>query len=398
MLKERGRPSRGTDAPWYRGWDLTEAQRAAFRATTVASQAAKRRAVNGECDRPKHPVNHPRLDPCLLMPQVPQHGLRALSVCSGGGGLDIGFDRAGFTHVASYEILEDAAAIIKKARPKWMVCGGRAGDVTVADWSNYQGTIDVLHGGPPCQPFSHAGRRSGPNDVRDLIPEFVRAVLAIQPRAFLFENVLGLRTKQFATYIRRALIEPVHKSYHLESFCLDAADYGLPQRRRRIFFIGFRDGAIAALFSAPVATHCQAELNGGKRDWSLSRTMGVREALGLPDIGFDTLAPTLRSGLTGPRHTTSILNSVTALKVWNRLQIWPNGVASSRELASAYVAKNDHFRLSVPDCMIIQGFPADWPIGTPVYFALGLIGNAVAPPVAYHLARAVAAALKRANS
>jgi DNA (cytosine-5)-methyltransferase 1 len=89
---------------------------------------------------------------------------------------------------------------------------------------------------------------------------------------------------------------------------------------------------------------------------------------------------------------------VTALKIWNRLQIWPNGVALTRELASAYVAKNGHFRLSVPDCMVIQGFPADWPIGAPVYFALGLIGNAVAPPMAYHLGRAVERVLKRANA
>jgi DNA (cytosine-5)-methyltransferase 1 len=126
--------------------------------------------------------------------------------------------------------------------------------------------------------------------------------------------------------------------------------------------------------------------------------MGVREALGLAHIGYDALAPTLRSGLTGPRHTTSILNSVTALKVWNQLKIWPNGVALTRELASNYVAKDGHFRLSVPDCMMIQGFPSDWPIGAPAYFALGLIGNAVAPPVGYHLALAVAAALRRANS
>jgi DNA (cytosine-5)-methyltransferase 1 len=125
--------------------------------------------------------------------------------------------------------------------------------------------------------------------------------------------------------------------------------------------------------------------------------MGVREALGLPGIGFDAVAPTIRSGLTGPRHTTSILNSVTALKVWGRLQIWPNGVAPTRERASAYVTNNGHFRLSVQDCMVIQGFPADWPISEPVYFALGVIGNAVAPPMAYQLAKSIAAALKRSK-
>jgi DNA (cytosine-5)-methyltransferase 1 len=239
MFRERGGTSRGTDTSWYRGWNLTEAERAVFRATTLASQAAKRRAMNGECDRPKHPVNHPRLDPSSLMPQMSPNGLRALSLFSGGGGLDVGFDRAGFTHVASYEILEDAAAIIRKARPKWLVFGGEAGDVTAADWSSYRASVDVLHGGPPCQPFSHAGRRNGPNDVRDLIPEFVRAVQGISPRAFVFENVMGLRTKQFAGYIRRSLVEPLSKSYCVESFCADAADYGLPQPAPSGVFCGF---------------------------------------------------------------------------------------------------------------------------------------------------------------
>jgi DNA (cytosine-5)-methyltransferase 1 len=169
-------------------------------------------------------------------------------------------------------------------------------------------------------------------------------------------------------------------------------------RRRRVFFVGFRDRAAAEMFVPPVPTHCHAEFAAGKRDWSLGRTMGVREALGLPHNGFDALAPTIRSGLTGPRHTTSILNSVTALRMWDQLGIWPNGVAMTREHASAYVAKNGHFRLSVPDCMVIQGFPADWPFGAPVYLALGLIGNAVAPPMAYHLARGVEQTLKRANA
>jgi DNA (cytosine-5)-methyltransferase 1 len=281
MLRERAGSARGTDAPWYRGWDLTDEERAVFRATTLESQAAKRRALNGECDRPKHPVNKPRLDPEALMPQMRENGLRALSLFSGGGGLDIGFNRAGFTHLASYEILEDAAAVLQKARKGWAVFGGDDGDVKRVDWSPYRGKVDVLHGGPPCQPFSHAGRRNGPEDVRDLIPEFVRAVRIIEPAAFVFENVLGLRTRQFEAYIKRAMIEPLARDYRLHSFSLDAANYGLPQRRRRVFFVGFRDPIIGDLFFPPLPTDCHAELIGSDRDWSLPRTMGVREALGL---------------------------------------------------------------------------------------------------------------------
>jgi DNA (cytosine-5)-methyltransferase 1 len=122
--------------------------------------------------------------------------------------------------------------------------------------------------------------------------------------------------------------------------------------------------------------------------------MGVRDALGLPAIGFDALAPTIRSGFTGPRHTTSILSSVSAQRVWERLQIWPNGVAASREAARQFVSKNGHFRLSVQDCALIQGFPATWRFHGAVYVALGQIGNAVAPPVAYAIARALTQAIR----
>jgi len=117
------------------------------------------------------------------------------------------------------------------------------------------------------------------------------------------------------------------------------------------------------------------------------------QALGLTDIGFDALAPTLRSGLTGPRHTTSILSSVSALKRWSELQIWPNGVASDREQAARYIPDNGHLRLAVADCAILQGFSESWQISGPVYVAIGQIGNSVAPPVAYHLARSISEAL-----
>lgn len=398
MLKQRRHyGARGTDTPWYQGWNITDAERATFRATTLAAQEAKRRALRGDCDLPKHPVNTPRLDARKLMPRLRRKGLKALSLFSGGGGMDIGFDRAGFEHIGNYELLSDAASIIKIAHPVWNVFGGEDGDVTRVDWSIYRDRVDVLHGGPPCQPFSHAGRQNGGSDVRDMIPELIRAVKVVRPAVFLCENVSGLAARRFESYLAETILGPLGRTYAITSFCLDAADFGVPQRRRRVFFVGFRDRKAALAFTPPEATHTHGHLNGGSPEPNLAKTMGARQALGLPNICPDGLAPTIRSGLTGPRHTTSILNSVTALRMWNELQIWPNGVAATRELASAYVAKNGHFRLSVPDCLVLQGFPSNWPVVKPVYFALGLIGNAVAPPMSYHLARAIARAVRRAR-
>lgn len=379
--------ARGTDLPWYKGRNLTEQERATFRATTIAAQKAKRRALSGECVEPKHPVNKPNLNALSLMPKLSPNGLKALSLFSGGGGMDIGFHQAGYTHAGSYEILDSAAAVLKAAHPDWTVFGGAAGDVTKVDWSIYRDQIDVLHGGPPCQPFSHAGRRQGANDQRDMIPAIVAAIKAVRPRAFAIENVSGLLTKRFEDYVRRTILVPLSDEYVISMFTLEAADFGVPQKRKRVFFVGFRNVGAALSFRPPARTHSSSEF-GNVIDL-LPNTMGVRQALGLPDIGADALAPTIRSGFTGPRHTTSVLNSVSALRVWNEIEIWPNGVAESREKASAYIVQNGHFRLSVPDCLLIQGFPEDWPVGKPVYVALGLIGNAVAPPMAYNLAKAI---------
>jgi len=381
--------ARGTDAPWYRGWDLTDAERERFRQISLNSRAAKARAARGECDAPKHPIPTPALDPISLMPKRRSNGLRALSLFSGCGGLDLGFERAGYRHVASYDILPIVGEVFRQARPRWKVFAGDVGDVITADWKQYRGMVDVLHGGPPCQPFSHAGSRMGSADVRDMTPEFARAVLQCLPRAFVCENVSGLASQKFASYLRRTILDPLGAKYRIRIFTLEAASFGVPQRRRRVFIVGFSDKSAAKSFSEPAPTHTYDQ----RQDRKLHRTMGAREALGLPEIGFDGPAPTIRSGWTGPRNSTSIVNSATSLKEWSALRIWPNGVAPDRESAAAFVAKNGDFRLSIADCMILQGFPADWPIRPPVYKALGLIGNSVAPPMGYAVARSIADAM-----
>jgi len=232
-----------------------------------------------------------------------------------------------------------------------------------------------------------------------MFPELVRAVLEVEPRAFVAENVTGLATTRFRRYISDTIFKPLSRKYQIEMFTLEAASFGVPQRRKRVFLIGFQRKADAQRFARPQGTHTfDRDIAGGllagtREVPELLRTMGAREALGLPDIGYDSLAPTIRSGLTGPRHTTSVLNSVTAKKQWSALRIWPNGVGETREAAAMFPAAGGHYRLSIPDCMVLQGFPEDWPIKPPVYQALGLIGNSVAPPMGYHVALAVARSL-----
>lgn len=137
----------GTVAPWYQGWNITEEQRNTYRATSRSSHMAKEQAESGgECQL-NHPINVPLLDPGLLMPRCVDNGLRSLSLFSGGGGLDLGFDLAGFNHVASFEILPYAAETIRVNRESWTVFGGEVGDVTAVNWKDYRGLVDIVHGG-----------------------------------------------------------------------------------------------------------------------------------------------------------------------------------------------------------------------------------------------------------
>ncbi|MEU2965439.1 DNA (cytosine-5-)-methyltransferase [Streptomyces ardesiacus] len=386
-------PSRiRSSSPFHQPRDLTEAQREKFRQMSRESREARRSALAGEGPTPLHEINVPNFHPLDLMPQRNGRGLTALSLFSGGGGLDLGIERAGFTHTASFEIIPEAGDTLRKARGDWAVFSGETdGDVRNVSFKKWRGEVDLLHGGPPCQPFSNAGRQKGHLDERDMWPQFVRAVKEIRPAAFIGENVPALASPKFSEYVATSILSPLSSSYHIQKVILQASDFGVPQVRRRVFFVGFRTKRMANAWNAPEPTHFWGDVSitGG------SRCLGLREALGLPDIGVDDLSPTIRSSLTGPRHTTSILNSVAAQRKFESLQVWPNGVAADRASARAFVAKNGHFRLSVPDVALIQGFPEDWPFVGATYMALGQIGNAVPPPLAYAVGSSVLEVLSR---
>lgn len=386
----------GTNAPWYQGWDITEERREFFRQNSRQSRIAKLSASGGRHGPAVE--RRPNLDPSDLMPCVVPHLLPALSLFSGGGGLDLGFERAGYAHLASYDTLASAGETLALNRPKWTVYSGAEGDVKAADWRQYRGEVAVLHGGPPCQPFSVAGRQRGDEDERNMLPEFVRAVRTVRPLAFVAENVAALAGPKFRPYLREHFLAPLERSYYVQMFRLSAHDYGVPQVRHRVFFVGFRTKRSAHRYRPPAPTHRSDHLPRGSASTvfpatsDLPRTMGVRMALGLPE-GPDDLAPTLRSTLTGPRHTTSILSSASAQKTWADLGVWPNGVARSRAAAARFPTRTGHERLAVADCALLQGFPSWWHFPGAVYQALGQIGNSVAPPVGYHVGLSVARAL-----
>jgi DNA (cytosine-5)-methyltransferase 1 len=181
---------------------ITDEKRAWYRNISQESRLSKLSAEKGLTDS-IYEVNIPQFDPDSLMPQLECNGLTAISLFTGGGGLDLGFLRAGYNHIASYELIPICKdTLISNLKSTNVCCGPGEGDVKKIDWSIYTGKIDIVHGGPPCQPFSIAGAQKGANDERNMWGEFIRAINTIKPLVFIAENVPGILNPKFNTFVK----------------------------------------------------------------------------------------------------------------------------------------------------------------------------------------------------
>jgi len=174
---------------------------------------------------------------------------RAIDLFAGAGGLSLGLKKAGWDVRIALEYDATATETHRKNMPEVThLCD----DIRDVDFREYEGSIDLVAGGPPCQPFSVSGKQLGKNDVRDMVPEFVRAVRDCRPRTFLMENVHGLTTARFKPYLEERVKELEALGYDVYWQVLNAADYGIPQNRLRLFVVGLPKGV---KFSFPEPTH-----------------------------------------------------------------------------------------------------------------------------------------------
>lgn len=218
--------------------------------------------------------------------------ISSIELFCGTGGLALGLQNAGFHHKALYEWDKNSCDNIKaniaagyNGISDWHV---HQTDVRTVSYNGLTGKINMISGGPPCQPFSLGGKAQAYNDKRDMFPEAVRAVREIMPQAFIFENVKGLLRKSFSLYFsyimlqltypsikkpngmsweeHRSLLEQHHTSnqhndceYNVLFRLLNAADYGVPQLRYRVVIVGFRKD-VNAHWSFPTPTHSKESL------------------------------------------------------------------------------------------------------------------------------------------
>ncbi|MCM3382134.1 DNA cytosine methyltransferase [Shouchella rhizosphaerae] len=187
--------------------------------------------------------------------------IKSVSLFAGAGGIDLGFKWAGIDTIAAVEITDYACSTLKRNFPDTKVIGppDYSGDVRmitgedIRKLTGYYGEIDIVTGGPPCQPFSIAsGQRWAKGDERytrtgadnkevgDLLPDFVRIISELKPKVFLLENVEGLLSWNDGEYVSKSL-ESILNEYHISKpQVLNAVDYGVPQYRKRFFLIGTR--------------------------------------------------------------------------------------------------------------------------------------------------------------
>ncbi|HXA00344.1 MAG TPA: DNA cytosine methyltransferase [Cytophagaceae bacterium] len=184
-----------------------------------------------------------------------------VSLFTGAGGLDIGLEEAGFHTAVCVEYDTDCRETLRFNRPEWKLfeegikiepgklrtrIPGDIRDVGVEELLRFaglkKGKVSLVVGGAPCQPFSNIGKKQGKNDQKngDLFLEFVRMVKGIQPEAFIFENVVGITQQKHSDVISYMIDKFKGLGYGISHTVLNAANFGVPQRRERFFLIGIK--------------------------------------------------------------------------------------------------------------------------------------------------------------
>lgn len=254
--------------------------------------------------------------------------LRSIELFAGAGGLGMGFSAAGVVHSAVVEWDDYACDTLRDNKRKGVtpICHWPDvfnDDVRTFDYRGHKG-IDLVTGGPPCQPFSMGGKHRGVLDDRDMFPETFRAVRATCPRAFVFENVRGLTRPTFFNYFTYIVLQlefpslearPREKwmdhlarlerkktsgaasEYRVVARVLNAADYGVPQKRERVLIVGFRADTNQE-WNFPKPTHSQDALL--YTQWV---SMDYWEQHEVPKHARPKLAPTLRKKIAALRDS-----------------------------------------------------------------------------------------------
>lgn len=335
-----------------------------------------------------------------------------LSCFSGVGGLDLGLEAAGFETVGCLELDNDARAALGLNRPDWalltpadVVAAGRS--LKPRDLGLARRQLTLIAGGPPCQPFSKAAQWSAPkkgvtDDRGTAVGGMMNLVESFLPAAVLMENVPGFLSgannaasmieDSFAAINRRN-----RTHYTMQSWVVDAADYGVPQRRRRAIVMAFRDGG-------PIMPDLPVPHIGQHRTaWDAlgaSRT----EPAPLPQGKYADLLPSIPEGanyqyLTARGGGPHVELFGFRTKFWSFLlklaKDQPSWTLPASPGPSTGPFHWENRPLTSTERMLLQGFPEAWKLVANERVNVRLAGNATPPPLAEALGRLILEVLER---
>ena len=324
--------------------------------------------------------------------------MTCLELFSGCGGLAKGLELAGFEHRAFVEFNKWACKSLRENFEPKLV---HEMDVRKFDFHSV-GEVDVVAGGPPCQPFSLGGLAKAHEDARDMFPEAIRAIHELRPKGFLFENVKGLLRKSFADYFSyiilrltfpdRAIADGVTWREHLEELrkinpanytglkydvqykMVNAVDYGVPQNRERVFIVGLRSD-VKAEWAWPLP-------GSGKR--TIADTIRHLAAMKKTLLPSDhVIVPGAREY---PGHSGSSYNSPS-----KTIKAGAHGVPGGENMIRFPDGKLRY--MTVHEAKLIQTFPSDYKISGSWGEAMRQIGNAVPVMLAEKMGRCMVSAL-----
>jgi DNA (cytosine-5)-methyltransferase 1 len=307
--------------------------------------------------------------------------MKVISLFSGAGGMDLGFSQAGYSIVWANDIWQDAVKTYRLNLGDHIVCR----DMRFINTSEIP-DADVLIGGFPCQGFSVANRNRHAADERNaLYLQLLRVLKEKQPKFFVAENVKGIKSLEGGKVFEMILSDFEAAGYRVEHAVLNAADYGVPQRRERVFFVGSRNDLKINLRFPPSCTHAPREIANAA---GLIPWVGVGDALkNIPD----------------PDEENSLGNHD-----YSRYKLRFNGYLGHRTIdpelpAPTITARGDdrggvvilHHpnnlrRLTARETAVVQSFPETYKFYGPKTTVYRQVANAV-PPM---LAKAIAEWLK----
>ena len=341
--------------------------------------------------------------------------MKALSLFTGCGGLDLGLEAAGFDNAICVEIDRYARATIETNRPKWKLC--ETGDILtlkpeeILEQAGLQPMeATLVAGGPPCQPFSKAAQwlTSGSQPLDDprarTLRAYLRVVHVALPQVFLLEHVPGLSTlgSRTAQQLLEASVEDINRragtNYRLHFIVVDALDFGVPQRRRRVFVIADRDGR---QLQPPARTHAPRSASGLRHltSWDAIGDLDTRKRDNelKPTGKWADLLPSIPEGrnylwLTSRQSGVSLFGWRT--RYWSFLLKLAKA-SPSWTLAAGPGSATGPFhwrnrRLSAREICRLQSFKDDFCVSGPPTAVRRQLGNAVPPLLGEVFGRALA--------